>query len=469
MVMKEIQQRLESTTVSTPSNRQLWLTFSMEETMKRLNSPKRSKREMTHKKIYVILALVAVLFFSACSRQPTPEPTLESQGLNTWSFPQENVVSGISAYHPVLAVTTDSSNSPIVAYRSNPNDALKVKRWLSNSWQDMGGQLNASGAWVNGFGGAAMVKNGNNPIIAYSETTGTSYKVYVKRWNGSSWTSYGSGTALNINAAKYAYHPSLAVDSAGNPTVAWTENVDSTTTKVFVKRWNGSSWDTLGTSGLLHASGPQLAIGDNGKPVLAYLKCVSGDDFSCTNQDLYVARRETVVINNFLTVIWNTLGQTLESTPAVTPSGHKLALYNNEPVVTWLEGSGYINVKRHGQLCLRTGCSPFWWELGKGSGYAHALSLGINSSGEPIIAYTACESGSDLCLQDELRVVRVISKTNWTPIGANPLNTLANDVRTPVLSVTGKSYTVAWLEFGSDASFSDIKLKQYTTFVLQPF
>jgi hypothetical protein len=469
--MKESQWRLESTTVSTPSNRQSWLTFLVEETMKRLNSHTRSKKEMTHKKVYFVLALVAVLFFSACSQQPTPEQKVESQGFNTWSFPQENVVSGISAYHPVLSVVTDSSNNPLVAYKKSSDETLRVKRWLNNSWQDMGGQLNTSGTWVSGLcGGAALAKNGNTPIIAYYEQTSNSYKVYVKRWNGSSWVSYGAGSALNINVAKYAYQPTLAVDSSGNPTVAWTENDDNTSVKVFAKRWNGSSWDTLGTSGILHASAPQLAIGDNGKPVLAYLKCMSGDDFNCTNKDLYVARREMVEIKPSLFVMtWNILGQTLESTPAVTPSGHKLAVYNNEPVVTWLEGSGYIYVKRHGQLCLRTGCSPFWWELGKGSGYAHALSLGINSAGEPIIAYTACEGSSDLCLQDEIRVVRVISKTNWASIGANPLNALTNDVRSPVLSVTGKSYTVAWLEFGSDASYSDIHLEQYTTLILQPF
>jgi hypothetical protein len=457
--MKPQTQQETSTSFST-RNRQLWLTFSVEETM---NQP---TKESIMKKVWLLFVAVLALLFSACIQQPAPEQVVESQGVNTWSFPHLTVDVGISAYHPVLAVTTNSSNAPIVAYKSSVNDALQVKRWLSNSWQNMGTQVNTSGTYLSGFGGVAMAKNGNNPVIAYIETTSSSYKLYVKRWNGSSWTAYGSGATLNINAAKYAYHPAVAVDASGYLVVAWTENVDTLMTKVYVKRWNGSSWDTLGTSGLLHGSQPQLAVGENGKVVLAYLKCISGDDFNCTNQDLYVSRWEASSNPIGFGFIWKTLGQTLESG---APSNPRLAIYNNEPVVAWLEDSGYLLVKRYGQACLQNACIPAWLNLGKGFGYAGAFSMGVNSSGEPILAVTACEN-AEFCTSYNLSVTRVVSKNNWNSVGASPLDTVANnDVRKPVLSVTGKTYTVAWLEFGSDASYSDIKLKQYSTLILQPF
>ncbi len=469
------QQRLESTTVSTLSNRQLWLTFSMEETMKQLQANQPTKKETAMKKVVLMLSVIFTLLLSACSQQPSPEQTLESQGLNTWSFPQETVASGLSAYpnSAVLAVTTNSSNNPIVAHK-NTNYGLSVKRWFNNNWQAMGGQVNAASTEVSGFGGAAIVKNGNTPIIAYSEQTATTYKMYVKRWNGSSWTSYGSGTALNINVAEYAYQPALAVDDSGYPIVAWTENVDSTTTKVYVKRWNGSSWDTLGSSGLLHGSSPRVAIGSNGKPVLAYLKCVSGNDSNCTNKDLYVVRRETVEIKpGLFSVIWNTLGQTLESSASVSPGNLTLAIHNNEPVVAWLE-NGYIYVKRLGQLCQLNGsCSPIWLNLSPVAPSANfeaaGFSMAVNSSGEPVIAYTTCLSG-DLCVDYSLKVMIRSSSSNTWQSSVTLDSVLTNEVRKPVLSVSGKTYTVAWLEFGSDALNSDIKLKQYSTFVVvQPF
>lgn len=469
--MKAQAQSEISISFGVPSNRQLWLTFSMEETMKQLNTqPFQRSKKTIMKKVWLLLVIMLIVLFSACTQQPVPEQTIESQGINTWSFPQETVVSGVSAYpnSAVLAVTTDSNNNPVLAHK-NTNSGLSVKRWLNSSWQTMGGQLNATNTEVSGFSGAAIAKNGNTPIVAYSEQTATTYKIYVKRWNGSSWTSYGAGAALNINAAKYAYKPSLAVDSAGNPVVAWTENVDSLTTKVFVKRWNGSSWDTLGSSGLFHASQAQLAVGDDGKPVLAYLKCVSGDDFNCTNQDLYVVRWEFFSSNLLAGYIWKTLGQTLESSASLSPSNPRLAVYNNEPVVAWLESSGHVIVKRRGQICLQNVCSPTWLNLGKGFGYAGAFSMEVNSAGEPIIAYITCDN-PEFCPSYNAGVVRVVSSGNWPSVGSKLDTVATNDVRKPVLSVTGKSYTVAWLEFGSgNASYSDIKLKQYTTLNLQPF
>jgi hypothetical protein len=459
------QQQTQLKALKPTTNHQLWTTFTMEEAMKQNLTT--TFRSIFFKKAWLILVTLAALLFSACSQQPQPKDSLDTQGLNNWDFNDNRVnFNPVSAYHLGLDVTTDNSGNPMVAIAK---DGLLVRRWSSSSgWSDMGSKLNTGGTNVNAFGGISMTSYDGKPIIAYIEDIFPTKKLYVKRWNGSSWVHYGAGAALNANqvATDWASAPSLAVDSLGNPAVAWQE-IGTTENRIYVKRWNGSAWEMLsGHAGIAHATSPNIAVGSDGRPVIAYLKCVSGGDKSCTNEDIYVARHERIEIKpGLFSTIWRTIGQTLETS---APSNLTLGIYNTTPVVAWLEG-GYALVKRYDQSCSL--CAFSWKDLGKGgAGYTGSFSMKVNSSGEPIIAYSIC-ANFEFCLTYNIYVFRVISKTNWQIVGTAPLDmVLANDVRYPVLSVKGKTYIVAWVEPTSSFTQSNIYLKQYSTFsFVNPF
>jgi hypothetical protein len=49
--------------------------------------------------------------------------------------------------------------------------------------------------------------------------------LYVKRWNGTTWTPLGN--AVDTNIKDYADAPSLAINSLGTPFVAFAEDVQN--------------------------------------------------------------------------------------------------------------------------------------------------------------------------------------------------------------------------------------------------
>jgi hypothetical protein len=64
----------------------------------------------------------------------------------------------------------------------------------------------------------------------------TSSNVYVKRWDGSAWASFGDGF-LDANTNQNAFAPSMRLDSSGSPVVAWRES-DGISFNIYVKRFN---------------------------------------------------------------------------------------------------------------------------------------------------------------------------------------------------------------------------------------
>ena len=85
-----------------------------------------------------------------------------------------------------------------------------------------------------------------NPVVLWEETdpiTANMENIYAKKWNGSSWTQLGN--VLDSNIANDVYEPVVAIaPTDNNPAVVWLEK--DGVRKVFVKKWNGSSWVTLG-------------------------------------------------------------------------------------------------------------------------------------------------------------------------------------------------------------------------------
>jgi Bacterial Ig-like domain len=85
-------------------------------------------------------------------------------------------------------------------------------------------------------------------------------RVYVKGWNGASWQQLGN--ALNTSSSNSASDPSLVVDSQNRPVVAFQEN-DSVSgdSNIYVKRWSGSTWVTVGSAVATgFAEHPSLAV-----------------------------------------------------------------------------------------------------------------------------------------------------------------------------------------------------------------
>jgi hypothetical protein len=158
-----------------------------------------------------------------------------------------------SAKNPSLAL--DSSGNPVVAWEEFIGTAngyfIYVRRFTGTSWVNVGSTgIVASGSRVSNP--SLALDSSGNPVVAWEEFDGASRNIYVKRWTGTSWVQLGA--ALDVNTNQFAYNPSLALDSSGNPVVAWWE-FDGTSNNIYVKQWTGSSWVLVGSNPLDTAVG----------------------------------------------------------------------------------------------------------------------------------------------------------------------------------------------------------------------
>jgi hypothetical protein len=121
--------------------------------------------------------------------------------------------------------------------------------------------LDASGNPLVAFRGAAQT--GITAITATPALIDETAQIYVRRWTGSAWEFVGSdftgGGASNavsfLSGGDTIVHiadtPSLAVDSNGDPVVAFTyftavNNDPGANTDVYVTRWDGVAWTAVG-------------------------------------------------------------------------------------------------------------------------------------------------------------------------------------------------------------------------------
>ena len=132
-----------------------------------------------------------------------------------------------------------------------------------------------------------VLDSSGKPVVAWTESDGTSYNIYVKRWDGTAWQQVGA-TFLDANPDQNAREPAIALDSSGKPVVAWTET-DGTSNNIYVKRWDGTAWQQVGATFLdantnQNAFSPSMALDSSGKPVVAWRE----SDGTSTN--VYVKR-----------------------------------------------------------------------------------------------------------------------------------------------------------------------------------
>ena len=190
-----------------------------------------------------VTGLSFVMLLGACTIPQPKQQTLDPEA-NYWQQVGSSVATGSSAS---LALD-EATGYPVVAYDDSSN--IYVKRWNGSNWVQLGGILDVN--TNSSFDPSLALDSSSNPVVSWWEFDfdGNSYNIYVKRWDGSSWVQLG--TFLDANTNQNAFNPSLALDSAGNPVVSWSES-DGISENIYVKRWNGSSWVNVG-SGVLSAS-----------------------------------------------------------------------------------------------------------------------------------------------------------------------------------------------------------------------
>ncbi|WP_395822479.1 Ig-like domain-containing protein [Archangium minus] len=161
--------------------------------------------------------------------------------------------------------------------------SIFVYRWDGRAFTPIGDALNGTSVG-SAYKPALALDGRGNPIIAWQESDGFNDNIYVKRWTGIAWQSVGSGLLSAENDTRPsptptpARNPSLAV--RGNEIyIAWDEmTVEEFSTIHVRKSVDGGSFSAVDRSGgsvsavpqLSSASNPSLALDSNGQPVVAF-------------------------------------------------------------------------------------------------------------------------------------------------------------------------------------------------------
>lgn len=175
-----------------------------------------------------------------------------------------------------------------------------------NEWENVSGQTltvtngNMSSNSSSSIYTSLVMDKSGQPCITWEDNAVGNYEIYFAKWNGTSWVN-ANGTTLtatngNIsNNLGSSFDSSLALDSNGNPNIAWEDNSSGGNREIYFARWNGAAWVNANGITLTATNGnvsnnsggsqyPSLAIDSSDFPNIAW------DDSTPGNYDVYFAR-----------------------------------------------------------------------------------------------------------------------------------------------------------------------------------
>ncbi|RKI70047.1 hypothetical protein D7X55_10445, partial [Corallococcus sp. AB049A] len=137
------------------------------------------------------------------------------------------------------------------------------------TWLPLGGAVSAVEGRTSAEDVVLKMDRNDRPVLAWAESDGSSKNVYVARWTGTTWATLGGGLSGLTGSGTDATQPTLIIDSVNRPVVAWHEETQAGgNISIFVRRWTGTGWESLPSiplhSGDLEISEPSLAAELNG-------------------------------------------------------------------------------------------------------------------------------------------------------------------------------------------------------------
>lgn len=181
-----------------------------------------------------------------------------------------------------LAVARDGQGTLWAAWEvDNGHDTeIYAAQWTGRDWSGAGPALPRPEAW-DGAPSLAVAADGTL-WLAWSSTLRSSpekTRIYASRWTGEGWSSaevLPEGTAFGGCAScGHATEPALAAAPDGTMWAAWV-GADGQEENIFAQRWSGGVWSqprqvSAGEgSPLLYDRQPQLAVGEDGRPWIAW-------------------------------------------------------------------------------------------------------------------------------------------------------------------------------------------------------
>lgn len=236
------------------------------------------------------------------------------------------------------------------------------------------------------------------PVVAWLDGTQVvPATIHVKRWNESRWEPFGS--ALNITPGHGNSFCALEVDKNGYPIVAWDEYSSADGRRLYVRRWNGAAWESVGNPGVLlrpqaNSSYFTLKGNKNGQLALAFV-------------DIYQGNTQ-VVVGRWSGSEWSSLGEPLKGNASWLFSPPVLGLdVAGNPIVLWNESSSSTN-----NVYMRRWNGSAWEVIPwPGQMYTYPKGIVFDGAGVPLFdmySYDGVASSAQ---------VQRWNGSSWVPLG----------------------------------------------------
>ena len=299
--------------------------------------------------------------------------TFDWQLVDTAGFTQ-----GTTAYNDIAI---DDLGTPYVVFKDgNESDKVSVMKYTGGHWAYVG----SAGISIDApnFVGIQIDPSGT-PYILH----GTS-RVYVKKFDAQS----GSWVAVGAAEVGFAQEASLAINSSGIPYVAYKDGGT-----IYVKKYNGSSWETVGTGAIDNSSEkPSLTIDKDDNLWLAYRDNNNGGKI-CVQENTgsviwyFKANGIGDGVTDYIRIATDTTG-----TPYV-------AFQNSNTKATVMKYSG------SGTTWNYVGCNSTFGIAGNtGASY---ISFKINESNKGFVAYRDAGASNKI-------TVKKLNGSSWQAVGS---------------------------------------------------
>ncbi|AKQ63209.1 hypothetical protein A176_000121 [Myxococcus hansupus] len=266
----------------------------------------------------------------------------------TWTVPaykRELVSMGRAAGRPAVAM--DAEHSAVVAIAdaslvplslpASFGDWMVVHRQSGETWSRMGNPF-PLGIQVQVSNPSLALDSEGNPMVAFLQRIwGQSRRTLeVYRWTSSEWVPMGS--SLNAPDGAEVHDAALVVDSEGRPVVAW-----GASDGIHVARWEAETWQPLGevqregiaSEARIVTHAPAISADGSGGIFLAWAEAETSTNRSGLYVRHWIGQSWVPVGGRLLRASDPTVFEAEEPSIATTPDGR--------PVVVWAERNAFAN------------------------------------------------------------------------------------------------------------------------------
>ncbi|MBO2009353.1 hypothetical protein [Hymenobacter negativus] len=287
--------------------------------------------------------------------------------------------------------------------------ANRVAKWNGTAWSSLG--TGASNGVNSGVNALAVASNGDVYIGGYFSQAGGVTANSVAKWNGTVWSSLGTGNGVDGPVI------ALAMSSSGEVYIGGFFSQVDGVAAICVAKWNGTAWSSLGTGNGVGGPVNALAVSGSGEVYVGYTFIQAGG----VNTNRVAKWNGTA---------WSTLGTTGNGVPGLVSA---LAVAGSGEVYV---GGFFSQVDGVVASRVAKWSGTAWSSLGTGNGVDDFITaLAVASNGEVYVGGNFMRVGGVAANH-----IAKWNGTAWSSLGTGTGNGVDGLVRALAVASSGEVY-----------------------------